>query len=76
MQKSIKLAIASMLVGAIGMAAIPAGYASAATAEGHTATVGAGHTTLVAQAKKKSTKMKSSKKKAGSMKKVRSMKKR
>jgi hypothetical protein len=68
MHKSIKLAIASMLVGTIGMAAIPAGYASAATTNGHKTTFGAGHTTLVAVAKKKSTKMKS-KKKVSSMKK-------
>ncbi len=69
MQKSIKLAIASMLVGAIGMAAIPAGYASAATTDGQKNTVAAGHPTLVAQAKKKPMKMKSSKKKVSSMKK-------
>lgn len=68
MQKSIKLAIASMLVGSIGMAAIPAGYASAAPATAHKTTVGAGHATLVSLAKKKSAKMKS-KKKVSAMKK-------
>ena len=67
--KSIKLVIASILVSAIGMAAIPADYASAATANGNKTTVEAGHTTLVAQGKKKAPKMKSSKK-------VSSMKKR
>jgi hypothetical protein len=70
MQKSIKLAIASMLIGTIGMAAIPASYASAATVNGQKTTFGAGHTTLVAQAKKKSTtKNKSSKRRVRSMKK-------
>ncbi|WP_295615046.1 hypothetical protein [Chamaesiphon sp. GL140_3_metabinner_50] len=67
MQKSIKLAIASMLIGTIGMAAIPAGYASAATANGNKTTVEAGHSTLVSLAKKKSSKMKP--KKVSSMKK-------
>jgi hypothetical protein len=69
MNKSIKLAIASILVGAIGMASIPASYASSATSSGNTSTVGAaGHSTLVAKAKKKVTKAKGSKK-GGMMKK-------
>jgi hypothetical protein len=69
MHKSIKLALASMLIGTIGIAAIPAGYASAATATGHKTTFGTGHTTLVAQVKRKSTKNKSTKKRVRSMKK-------
>jgi hypothetical protein len=54
MQKSMKLAIASILVGTIGMVSIPASYASSAISNGQTPTVGAaGQTTLMAQAKKK-----------------------
>ena len=59
MQKSIKLAIASILVGAIGMASIPASYASSSVSGDRPATVGtAGQTTLIAKAKKKVTKVK------------------
>jgi len=54
MQKSIKLAIASILVSAIGMASVPASYASSAVSSDRQATVGAaGQPTLVAQAMKK-----------------------
>jgi hypothetical protein len=59
MQKSIKLAIASILVGTLGMVSIPASYAASAISNGHTATVGAaGHPALIAKAKKKVKKMK------------------
>jgi hypothetical protein len=62
MQKSIKLAIASILVGTIGMASIPASYASSAVSSDRQAKVGtAGHTTLIAKAKKKTTKIKRTK---------------
>lgn len=64
MNKSIKLAIASILVGTIGMASIPASYAGSAISSGHKDTVGAaaGHSTLMAKAKKKVTKAKGAKK--------------
>ena len=59
MQKSIKLAIASILVGTIGMVSVPASYASSAVSGDRQATIGAaGHTTLIAQAKKKVNKAK------------------
>jgi peroxiredoxin family protein len=70
MQKSIKLAIASILVGTIGMASIPASYASSAIAHGQKTTVGAtGQPTLIAKVKKK---VKATKR----VKRVRTMKKR
>ena len=69
MNKSIKLAIASILVSAIGMASIPASYASSANSSGQNNTVGtAGHSSLIAKAKKKVTKKKGAKK-GGMMKK-------
>jgi hypothetical protein len=72
MQKSMKLAIASILVGTIGMLSIPASYASSAISNGQTPTVGAtGHSTLIAKAKKKMKKVK----RAASGKSVKTMKK-
>jgi peroxiredoxin family protein len=70
MQKSIKLAIASILVGTIGMVSIPASYASSAIASGQKTTVGAtGQPTLIAKGKKKVSKMKAGKrvKRVGAM---------
>ncbi len=80
MNQSIKLAIASILVGTIGMASIPASYASSAISSGHKATVGAaGHSTLTAKATPKAkAKVKAkvkAKAKATGVKKVSTMKK-
>jgi hypothetical protein len=72
MQKSIKLAIASILVGTIGMASVPASYASSAISSRHNATVGAaGQPTLIAKSKKKVKKSKGTKR----VKSVRTMRK-
>jgi hypothetical protein len=72
MQKSIQLAIASILVGTIGMASIPSSYASSVASNSHKTTVATGQATLVAQGKKKVKKVKSGKK----VKRARTMKKR
>jgi hypothetical protein len=53
MHKSIKLAIASILVGTIGMASIPASYASSSIAHGRKTIVSATGHPLVANQKKK-----------------------
>lgn len=72
MQKSIKLAIASILVSTIGMVSIPASYASSTIALGQNTVGATGQLTLIAKGKKKMSKMKAGKR----VKKVRTMKKR
>jgi peroxiredoxin family protein len=73
MQKSIKLAISCILVGTIGMASIPASYASSAIARGQKTIVGAtGHPLLVAKAKQKKKRVRGAKR----VRRVRTMKKR